>query len=401
MAVQLFAKTEYNASYYTDANFMTFGMALLTLFRFMTGEAWDIFMYDMSPSKPSCVVDPPYDPQYCGFFNREGCKPLNGCGNPGAIFPFLLSFTLIVTMVVFQLFVGVIIEGFSEANSMDKIVKTDDFRTFAEHWKKFDPAGSCYIHISSLAEFVMTLEPPLGYKDCWDLSEEFIHRRIAQFNVFIYNGCQIHFHVLLGALTSEAYMRKEGLVEYNTLYDAFKQEKMNKKRMIGASKLSIKDVSKNIEGSTFKAIDYHAARLLQKAWVRFKKNRSKNAVRNTTNKVIARKMTRTPSSHPLPSPSPPLPLPPPLPPTPSPLPPLSLSPVFPTHDLSFKAEGDLHTSRPKSSVLLAPATPSNQQVLPTRPEISSILRDDWFECLLEDIDPPASPLPIKVPSTGF
>lgn len=445
MAVQLFAKTEYNASYYTDANFMTFGMALLTLFRFMTGEAWDTFMYDMSPSLPSCVVDPHYDPAYCGFWNREGCLPLNGCGNAGAIFPFLLTFTLVVTMIVFQLFLGVIIEGFSEANSSDKIVKSDDFRTFADHWRKFDPQGTCYIHILSLGEFVMTLESPLGYKDCWDVSDEFIHRRIAQLNIYIYNGHQVHFHDLLGALTSEAYMRKEGAIEYNALYDAFKQEKITKKRIIGTSKLSTKDVSKSMEGSTFKAIDYHAARLLQKAWGRYQKNRNKYAVRNSALKVIGRKMIKNVSSTSLTSPPPPAlhPPPPPAdnidvnmervePPIDSAEMQIELTTL---HDSDTQAADD-HTSdyvpanvsspsssseslpvdstAPTSSSSSSPLIDSTLSLDPldntntithTQAQVQvhananaedadSLLLSDWHDCILEDINPLPTPLPL-------
>ena len=99
-----------SGNYSVHANFRTFPNSLLTLVRFATGEGWGDFMYDASESVDGCVDDPEYRNDMCGFNDKPGCTPLNGCGKL-EVFPYLLSFTLFVSMVLFNLFVGVIIEG--------------------------------------------------------------------------------------------------------------------------------------------------------------------------------------------------------------------------------------------------------------------------------------------------
>jgi hypothetical protein len=124
------------------ANFRSFGTAMLTLFRFSTGENWNGFMYDVAKagqkgnfgdddddynsggvgggfgdyddegsSSSSCVATPEYDKDMCGYTNRPGCIPLNGCGTD-AVYPYLYSFCIVVTFVALNLFVGVIIDAF-------------------------------------------------------------------------------------------------------------------------------------------------------------------------------------------------------------------------------------------------------------------------------------------------
>ena len=44
IGVDLFAKTAYNNSYYSDSNFRTFGNAFVTLFRLTTADNWWLMM---------------------------------------------------------------------------------------------------------------------------------------------------------------------------------------------------------------------------------------------------------------------------------------------------------------------------------------------------------------------
>ena len=81
-----------------------------------TGELWDNFIYDAAAKLPGCVVDPSYDPAYCGFNDAPGCIPLNGCGEEGVI-PFLVVFTMIITFVCLNLFVGVVLAEYQNFTS--------------------------------------------------------------------------------------------------------------------------------------------------------------------------------------------------------------------------------------------------------------------------------------------
>ena len=74
-------------------NFKNFGLALLMLFRISTGEDWNYVMYDTM------------DPKNC-MFNTD-------CVNPFAPFYFI-SFILICTDVMLNLFVLIILQQFDK-----------------------------------------------------------------------------------------------------------------------------------------------------------------------------------------------------------------------------------------------------------------------------------------------
>ena len=127
IGIQLFAKVAYNDALTEHANFRSFGVAMSTLLRASTGENWNGLMYSMARSVDGCVEDPDYDATYCGFNNFEGCVPLNGCGS-NAAFPFMFAFTLVVTLVFFNVFIAVLLENFSDEG--DTEVRNDILSNF-------------------------------------------------------------------------------------------------------------------------------------------------------------------------------------------------------------------------------------------------------------------------------
>jgi voltage-dependent calcium channel L type alpha-1D len=205
MGVQMFAKIEYNDAYNENANFRDFGVAMMALLRFATGENWDGFMYDVASKRPGCVDDPEYDSDYCGFNDHPGCLPLNGCGSV-AIFPFMLSFTIIITFVFLNLFIGVILEGFSSADDSGKAVKPEDFIKFADHWSQYDPDATCYITVDQLEHFVQTLFAPLGFGE-YVASDRELAARISRLDLHIFHGKRVHFKDVLSSLSTEAIKR--------------------------------------------------------------------------------------------------------------------------------------------------------------------------------------------------
>jgi hypothetical protein len=182
VGVQLFAKVEFSGDYEARANFRSFTMALITLFRFATMDAWTSFMYDASQHQEGCRPDPEYDPAYCGFNDAPGCIPLDGCGSI-AMFTYLMSYVLVISMCTFNLFLGVVIDSFVFANDHKKIIKNDDFGRFAKHWATFDSDGTSFMDYSDLPKFVATLFPPLGFagEDC---DEAVIKKRIGNYVFF-------------------------------------------------------------------------------------------------------------------------------------------------------------------------------------------------------------------------
>jgi len=216
MGIQMFSKTEYNGQYSEYSNFRDFGTAMVSLLRFSTGESWDAFMHDGARNMPNCVTDPPYNSSYCGFNDQVGCIPLNGCGS-SAMFPFMISFTLLITFVFLNLFIGVILEGFQNADESAKAVKPEDFLKFADHWATYDPFATCYITVYQLEDFVQTLYQPLGFGE-YVASEKELQMRINKLNLHVFSAQRVHFKDVLMALSTEAIKSnaiKNGSEEFN------------------------------------------------------------------------------------------------------------------------------------------------------------------------------------------
>lgn len=71
-----------------QANFCSFGRAMLTMFRCATGEDWNAIMHD-------AAVTP-----------ERGCDPsLGNCGTPLAV-PFFVSYIILTSFVVLKMLVG-------------------------------------------------------------------------------------------------------------------------------------------------------------------------------------------------------------------------------------------------------------------------------------------------------
>lgn len=81
-------------------------------------------MYDCMQTT-NCANDPAFDPQKCGFNNTANCIPINGCGTPLA-FVYYISFTLIVSFVLLNVFIAVILEGFSNEKDQSSSTLTDE-----------------------------------------------------------------------------------------------------------------------------------------------------------------------------------------------------------------------------------------------------------------------------------
>lgn len=61
-----------------------------------------------------------------------------------------LSFTLAVTFVFMNLFIGVILDGFDAASSgSTDVITQDDFARFAERWADYDPHATCLITVQA------------------------------------------------------------------------------------------------------------------------------------------------------------------------------------------------------------------------------------------------------------
>ena len=146
MGVQLFAGIALQENLNEHANFQSLGNAFTTLFQFTTGEAWNAVMYDcllesignatVLPAGPSCIENPSYE-AVLQARNITGipiymieCTP-----SITITYAYFISFTLITTFVMLNLFVAVILEGFeNQAGVADAALSETDFTTLLEAW---------------------------------------------------------------------------------------------------------------------------------------------------------------------------------------------------------------------------------------------------------------------------
>merc|ERR1711871_871112 len=129
LGVELFAKVQMFRAHDEQANFRSFGGALVTLLRCMTGEAWNEIMHSLRSSKfifESVAGIPCATTFQITEDNYEVLNELGyidhpyQCGSGGYAIAYFLSFTVIVTLVILNLFVAVIFEGFEDSQKAEE-----------------------------------------------------------------------------------------------------------------------------------------------------------------------------------------------------------------------------------------------------------------------------------------
>lgn len=206
LGVQLFATVAHNDALNDHANFQSFPVALLTLFRGTTGENWNGIMHAVSRSQDDCNADMQFDPNMCGYcewnqilyvdggdplacmnlpasfangtacsaellsqglcdFPGGKCKPINGCGQRVYSETYFIVYTLVLTYMIMNIVIAVILEAYSRADLEEKaIVRQDDFRVFTAKWAELDPDGTMTIPFAMLQQFIKDLPYPMGFK---------------------------------------------------------------------------------------------------------------------------------------------------------------------------------------------------------------------------------------------
>ena len=188
LGMQLFSTVQYGEYLNEHANFRSFPSALYTVVRASTGELWNGVMHDLASSHSSCEKNPQYDAALCGYNDRPGCSPLNGCGSKAAAYFYFVTFEILITFVFLNLFVCIIIDGwFSQEENDDDATDiavdedaTDRLDTGVESarrefaltrneylqickgWLDVDMELDHYITEDELFRFLCALPQPLG-----------------------------------------------------------------------------------------------------------------------------------------------------------------------------------------------------------------------------------------------
>ncbi|CAF1006440.1 unnamed protein product [Rotaria sordida] len=132
-------------------NFETFPNSLIILFPMCTTAGWSGVLQALTNDRP-----PDCDPTIYSPSNR------GDCGHTGIAIPFLVSYLIISSLVVVNMYIAVILENFSQAQEdVQQGLTDDDYDMYYEKWQRLDPSGSQFIQYDQLSDFVDGLEPPL------------------------------------------------------------------------------------------------------------------------------------------------------------------------------------------------------------------------------------------------
>lgn len=180
--MQLFGQVKYG-QYLQDrhANFRTLGNALLLQIRFLTGESWNMLMYD-AMNTGDCNPDPPWD------------EPVpSGCGTSLAA-AYFYTMLLLIDYTTFSLLVAVILQAFSAAAEEDTgRVSQHDLDRFASLWTSFDPEATLFLSTARLRHFLALLPRPMGMAGIETPTPEETSAFVASLRLPIYAGGFVHF----------------------------------------------------------------------------------------------------------------------------------------------------------------------------------------------------------------
>ncbi|XP_039761226.1 muscle calcium channel subunit alpha-1-like isoform X8 [Pararge aegeria] len=135
-------------------HFQTFPQAILVLFRSATGEAWQDIMMGVSP-EPDVHCDNNYE--------EEGEDDSSGsCGSVLA-FPYFISFYVLCSFLIINLFVAVIMDNFDYLTRDWSILGPHHLDEFIRLWSEYDPDAKGRIKHLDVVTLLRKISPPLGF----------------------------------------------------------------------------------------------------------------------------------------------------------------------------------------------------------------------------------------------
>ncbi|XP_072155545.1 muscle calcium channel subunit alpha-1 isoform X4 [Bemisia tabaci] len=154
IGMQVFGKIALNSetAIHRNNNFQTFPQAVLVLFRSATGEAWQDIMLDCSSRPGEVRCDP----------RSDDANNLNGCGSDIA-FPYFISFYVLCSFLIINLFVAVIMDNFDYLTRDWSILGPHHLDEFIRLWSEYDPDAKGRIKHLDVVTLLRKISPPLGF----------------------------------------------------------------------------------------------------------------------------------------------------------------------------------------------------------------------------------------------
>eukprot|EP01009_Symbiontida_sp_KSa7_P000614 NODE_113_length_1379_cov_914.167669_g91_i0.p1 GENE.NODE_113_length_1379_cov_914.167669_g91_i0~~NODE_113_length_1379_cov_914.167669_g91_i0.p1 ORF type:complete len:414 (-),score=38.55 NODE_113_length_1379_cov_914.167669_g91_i0:105-1346(-) len=125
-------------------NYRTFSSSVVVLLQFLTGDAWDKVMHDMSLSDPECTN------------NENG---FDDCGYTSMSPVYTLVYLVIVTYVILSMFIAVILDNFSIVFSSAEreialVLPKHELEAFQEQWNIVDKKRKGYIPLPKVRQLI-------------------------------------------------------------------------------------------------------------------------------------------------------------------------------------------------------------------------------------------------------
>ncbi|XP_026685389.1 voltage-dependent calcium channel type D subunit alpha-1 [Diaphorina citri] len=157
IGMQVFGKIAlvFGGGIHRNNNFQTFPQAVLVLFRSATGEAWQDIMLDCSnrPSEVKCDAASDGNPT-----NDDNVS----CGSDIA-YPYFISFYVLCSFLIINLFVAVIMDNFDYLTRDWSILGPHHLDEFIRLWSEYDPDAKGRIKHLDVVTLLRKISPPLGF----------------------------------------------------------------------------------------------------------------------------------------------------------------------------------------------------------------------------------------------
>jgi len=232
LGMQLFGTVKLQSTFNEYANFQNFGISLLTLLRIQTGENWPNMMVDVA-TKLNVANNCTDNPTYASIQANGGI--VNGCGT-SASFVYFMLFHLMVTVIFLNLFVAVILNGFSNSNDEEsfQIFKVQ-IEKFKKIWQEYDPQATGFVEVTKIEAIVLQLEADTDFITTGLRGNpKAIRQFIASLQIPSYQGFSKYFMQDVLSTIAKKYICHryviEGLqtMELQDDYSHVKQEKLHR-----------------------------------------------------------------------------------------------------------------------------------------------------------------------------
>ncbi|XP_050671809.1 muscle calcium channel subunit alpha-1-like isoform X1 [Leptidea sinapis] len=208
VGMQLFGKIELDDDIITrNNNFQTFGGALMVLFRSATGEAWQEIMMALSPNDD----EHPGEAVTCIKPEGDNSTLIEECGTRLA-FPYFISFSLLCTFLIINLFVAVIMDNFDYLTRDWSILGPHHLDEFVRLWSEYDPDAKGRIKHLDVVTLLRKISPPLGFgKLC---PHRTACKRLVSMNMPLNSDGTVNFNATLFAVVrTQLQIKTSGVID--------------------------------------------------------------------------------------------------------------------------------------------------------------------------------------------